>query len=172
MKTTKNCLHCSLPFNPTRSDAVYCGIRCRWDAWRERKEQNKESKVMVHPAAIRLLTDATWDFAHNILWGGEAFSLAEEKLAKKYISEYYGEIPAERFTATAHRHFSAYCERVLLAKEYVDRYPHRYIPHPCIWLNKTNPKGFAGTKDWYQRRQDARQLREALQILYREGAFA
>ena len=111
---------------------------------------------MVHPAAIRLLTDATWDFAHTILWGGFPFSEAEVKLAKLYIQEYYEEIPAEEFTATAHRHFTAYCERILLAKEYVNRFSHRYIPHPCIWLNKLNPKGFAGTKSWYLKNLERR----------------
>lgn len=115
-----------------------------------------KSKMRVHPAAIRLLTDATWDFAHSILWGGFPFSKAETHLAKLFIKEYYDEIPAEKFSETAHRHFTAYCERVLLAKNYVSRFPHRYIPHPCIWLHKENPKGFAGTKAWYLRNLERR----------------
>jgi hypothetical protein len=114
------------------------------------------SKMRVHPAAIQLLTDATWDFAHSVLWGGHPFSNAERELSKLFIEEYYEEIPAEQFTATAHKHFTAYCERILLAKEYVSRFAHRYIPHPCIWLNKENPKGFAGTKAWYLRNLERR----------------
>lgn len=106
-------------------------------------------KTRVHPAAIRLLTNATWDFAHRILWNNYPFSEAENELSKLYIMQYYESIPAEEFTATAHKQFTAFCERILLAKEYVSRFTHRYIPHPCIWLNKMNPKGFAGTKAWY-----------------------
>ena len=113
-----------------------------------RTVKNK-SKMRVHPAAIGLLTDATWDFAHSILWSRYPFSKGEIALAKIYIREYYEEISAEEFTETAHKHFTAYCERIFLAKEYVSRFSHRYIPHPCIWLNKLNPKGFAGTKTWY-----------------------
>ncbi len=127
------------------------------------------SKMRVHPAAIRLLVNATWDFAHNILWGGYPFSKTEIALAKLYIQEYYEEIPAEEFTATAHKHFTAYCERVLLAKEYVNRFSHRYIPHPCIWLNKENPKGFAGTKAWYLRNLEKRKIRIAVCELFNEA---
>ena len=115
-----------------------------------------KSKMRVHPAAIQLLTDATWDFAHNILWNAYPFSKAEVELSKLFIKEYYKEIPAEKFTATAHNHLTGYCERILLAKEYVSRFSHRYIPHPCIWLNKENPKGFAGTKAWYLRNLEKR----------------
>jgi len=111
--------------------------------------KTNQNKFRVHPAAIRLLTDATWEFAHTMLWNGSPFSKGEIALAKIYIREYYEEIPAEEFTATASKHFSAYCARILLAREYVSRFSHRYIPHPCIWFDKRNPKGFAGTKRWY-----------------------
>ncbi len=120
-----------------------------------RTNQNNP-KMRVHPAAIRLLTESTWEFAHSILWGKHPFSNAEIALAKIYIREYYEEIPAEEFASTAHRHLTACCERILLAKEYVSRFSHRYIPHPCIWFNKRNPKGFAGTKAWYLRNQEKR----------------
>lgn len=112
------------------------------------------TKTMVHPSAIRLLTDATWDFAHRNLWCEFPFSEAEIALSKLYIKEYYNEIPAEKFTEIAHKLFTAYCERILLAKEYVSRFSHRYIPHPCLWLNRKYPKGFAGTKQWYLRNQE------------------
>ena len=120
------------------------------------EKNHQKNRTVVHPSSIQLLTDATWEFAHTILWNGYPFSKIEIALAKIYIKEYYEEIPAEEFAATAHRHFTAYCERVLLAKEYVSRFSHRYIPHPCLWLNKLNPKGFAGTKSWYLRNLEQR----------------
>ncbi len=119
-----------------------------------------KAKSIVHPAAIRLLTDATWDFAHAILWNRHPFSKAETELSKLYIQEYYENILAEKFTAAAHKYFTAYCERILLAKKYVGRFPHRYLPHPCIWLNKMNPKGFAGTKRWYVENVEKRRRQE------------
>ena len=136
-------------------------------------KNHNTSKTVVHPAAIRLLTDATWEFAHNILWSGFPFSKGEINLAKIYIREYYQEIPAEEYTETASKHFTAYCERILLAKEYVKRFPHRYIPHPCLWFDKRNPKGFAGTKRWYLENLEKRErcskcaMRESIQELFR-----
>lgn len=109
------------------------------------------TKTKIHPAAIALLTDATWEFAHSILWDNFPFSEAEANLSKTYIREYYEAIPPEQFGRDASRHFTGYCERILLARNYVSRFPWRYIPHPCIWLNRCNPKGFAGTKQWYDR---------------------
>jgi hypothetical protein len=126
---------------------------------------SNKGKIRVHPGAIKLLTDSTWEFAHNILWSDHYFSEAETRLAKTFIKEYYEGIPAERFSATASKHFTSYCERVLLAKRYVDRFPHRYIPHPCIWLNKNNPKGFAGTKSWHDSEQRKRRLQRLLSEL-------
>ena len=113
------------------------------------KTIKNKSKMRVHPASIRLLTNATWEFAQSILWNGYPFSKSEVELSKLFIRDYYEDIPAEQFSETAHKHLTAYCERILLAKNYVSKFSHRYIPHPCIWLNKENPKGFAGTKRWY-----------------------
>ena len=153
MKKGKKCQHCNELFYFKRDDAKYCCDSCKVRAWQKRKEQEREKenngKLIVHPSSVKLLTDATWEFAHSILWNGYPFSKGEINLAKLFIREYYDEIPAEKFTETAHRHFTAYCERILLAKEYVSRFSYRYIPHPCIWLDKENPKGFAGTKRWY-----------------------
>lgn len=129
------------------------------------RTNSTKGKIRVHPASIRLLTESTWEFAHNILWSNISFSEAETELAKKYIKEYYEAIPAERFSEIAPKHFTGYCERVLLAKRYVDRFSHRYIPHPCIWLNKNNPKGFAGTKAWYDNVQRKRRLEKIISEL-------
>lgn len=114
-----------------------------------RKISAAKQKTLVHPATIDFYTDATWEFACNILWNGHPFSQSEINLAKLYIKDYYLEIPAEKFSETINKHFAAYCERILLARNYVSRHAQRYIPHPCIWLSKENPKGFAGTKRWY-----------------------
>lgn len=113
------------------------------------KADKKQAKIIVHPATIRLLTDATWEYAHRMLWNNHSFSQYETQQAKSFIREYYESIPAGKFSAGMHRFFSGYCIRIQMAREYVLRRTYRYIPHPCIWLDKRNPKGFAGTKSWY-----------------------
>ncbi|MBX7094722.1 MAG: hypothetical protein K1X56_08380 [Flavobacteriales bacterium] len=38
------------------------------------------TKIKVHPAAIAIFTDASWEFAHKQLWKNYPFSQAEEHL--------------------------------------------------------------------------------------------
>jgi hypothetical protein len=102
--------------------------------------------VPVNPT-VELLTEATWSFAHSVLWNGHPFCESTTTLSKKLIREYYENIPEEKIKFIS-EYFSRYCERVVLAKAYINRFSHRYIPHPCVWLNRKNPKGFAGTKVW------------------------
>ena len=107
------------------------------------------TQVKVHPAAIELLTDLSWEFAHEQLWKNYPFSKAEKDVAKNFISEYYKDILPELFSAFAAKQFNAFRERILKAKRYVERYPSRYIPHPGLYFNPENKKGFAGTLRWY-----------------------
>ena len=107
------------------------------------------TKIKVHPAAISLLTDASWEFAHAQLWKNYPFSKAEEQVAKNFISEYYKDILPELFHAYAGKQLNAFFDRILMAKRYVERYPSRYIPHPGLYFNPSNTKGFVGTLRWY-----------------------
>jgi hypothetical protein len=115
------------------------------------RTNSNKGKTYVHPLTLKLMVDATWQFAHTVLWNNQRFTKVETELSKHFIREYYEAIPAEQFLETASQHLSAYCTRIILARDYVRRSPYRYIPHPCIWLNRRYPKGFAGTKKWYER---------------------
>ncbi len=119
----------------------------------ERAAKSKPCKtiVRVHPASLQLMVDVSWDFAHHQLWNDYPFSEEEIAKAKKYIRRYYRAIHPARFTRTANNRLKVFCERVMLAKKYVLRFPYRYIPSPCIWFNPKNAKGFRGTKEWYER---------------------
>lgn len=119
----------------------------------ERAAKSKPCKtiVRVHPASLQLMVDVSWDFAHHQLWNDYPFSEEEIAKAKKYIRRYYRAIHPARFTRTANNRLKVFCERVMLAKKYVLRFPYRYIPCPCIWFNPKNAKGFRGTKEWYER---------------------
>jgi hypothetical protein len=112
----------------------------------ENMKASNKGKVLVHPASIERLTDSTWMFAHAILWEKHEFSQAEVSLAKVYIREYYQRIPAETFGEHASEYFLEYFERVVETKRYLHRFPHRYIPHPCIWVSKPQDDYFFGTR--------------------------
>lgn len=120
------------------------------------------STAKIHPASIDFFVNATWNFAKCVLWNKEYFTEAEVSLSKQYIREFYENIPAEKFNSSSKRYFIQYCERVLLAKNYIDRFAHRFIPHPCIWLDRNYNKGFAGTKYWYEQIQAGRIFNEDL----------
>jgi hypothetical protein len=134
-----------------------------------RKTQSPTKKNVPVNQTVELLTNATWSFAHSVLWNGHPFSEETTILCKKYIREYYENIPKEKIKF-APNYFSRYCERVTLAKAYVNKHPGRYIPHPAIWLNRNNPKGFAGTKTWLQRIMERRKMENTIlqSVLYSE----
>ena len=75
-----------------------------------------KSITITHPASIRLLTDATWDFARVTLWKRFPFYEREIEIHKNYIREYYENIPAESFAETARKYFIGYCARIVLLK--------------------------------------------------------
>jgi len=110
------------------------------------KRSTKQGTIYIHPASIKLLTEATWKFAKKTLWGELSPGKSETRLCKFLIREYYEAIPAELFSKTISQHYLSFCERILLVKNYTDRFPSQYIPHPTIWLNIRYAKGFAKAK--------------------------
>jgi len=93
---------------------------------------------------IEQLTNTAWNFAFTALWNNSVFSKTEIEEAKKCI---------QQFLLTAKcpiKAYKAFCQRVLLARQYVTSQPNRFIPLPTIWLDKTNASGFAGTREWYR----------------------
>lgn len=123
-----------------------------------KKVVQEKPKTIVLPGIIELLVIATWNFSRAILWNGQKFTTAEIELSKQLIRQYYASISPDEFSFKAKEFFIQYLERVMLAKAYCERSDYRFIPHPCIWLNKEFTKGFAGTKSWYSRIKEQRQL--------------
>lgn len=103
------------------------------------KNNSTHSKVVVHPASIEVLANATWDFAKRVLWGKFNFGEDEILLAKSYIREHYEDIPPEKFQGESFYRFESYCWRIIAAKQ---NYWYEFT-HPCIWFNKLNPEGFS-----------------------------
>lgn len=113
-----------------------------------RTEHRKKKAIMrVHPAAIALLRDTTWAYAHYHLWRGFAFGPLEVVLAKTHIEEQYREIPPEHFQKLAGLYLADYCDMILLSAHYVRTHPDFSLPLPHVWLDGNHPKGFYAILD-------------------------
>ena len=44
MKNKIECIECKIKYEPSRSDQKFCSDTCRWNAWREREKNKKETK--------------------------------------------------------------------------------------------------------------------------------
>ena len=92
---------------------------------------------------IDKLTNIAWSFANTALWNSCIFSEKEIAAAKLNIAALL--LAAKNPT----RSYNIFCQRVLLARQYVLASPTRFIPLPSVWLDNQNQLGFAGTKAWY-----------------------
>lgn len=112
-------------------------------------EQYFTSHLRPHLYAVKDNTDETklisaaWTFAYTALWNCMHFSPKEIAIAKQSISDLFTPVNNKQEA------FIIFCERVLLARKYILSDKKRFIPLPSVWLNKHNPKGFAGTKKWH-----------------------
>ena len=93
--------------------------------------------------ATEKLVNSAWNFAFTALWNNSVFSKAEIATAKESITEFLAAFKDKE------KGYSIFCQRVLLARQYVTAKLNRFIPLPSIWLDKNNASGFAGTKEWY-----------------------
>jgi hypothetical protein len=96
------------------------------------------------------LAATAWHFAHCLLWNALEFSAEEERRAQEQI---HALLTARGDVRKA---FQAFCQRVLLAQQYVSRREDSYLPLPTQWLNPGNEQGFAGTRNWLRRIETAR----------------
>ncbi len=93
---------------------------------------------------IDKLVSNAWNFSFTALWNNASFSEKEIAAAQAVIREF---ISAYKKPEKGYKDF---CQRVLLARNYISGHAGRYIPLPSVWLNKENSTGFAGTKKWYK----------------------
>lgn len=100
-------------------------------------------------ASITRNADTVWKCAHRYLWNNYPFSQKEINQAKNFIKEFFEEITHEFYLEKVTDKLKEFCLRVFLACDYVKRKSGRFIPHPVIWFNPSNPHGFMGTKKWY-----------------------
>jgi hypothetical protein len=91
------------------------------------------------------LVNGAWLFAHTVLWHSQEFNEAEVELAKEEIEK----LILHPSLLVSREKFIAFCERVLLTYQYLQRKPNRFVPHPLKWLSPHYEHGYAGTKSWY-----------------------
>ena len=97
---------------------------------------------------INRYTDEAWEFAESVLYPKNTFTEQQVILSKLYIAEYFSLIRKDDFIAHSQKLFLHFCERILLAKKYVDKVPSRFIPVPWTWFDKHFAGGFKGTLAW------------------------
>jgi hypothetical protein len=89
------------------------------------------------------LAKAGWQLCQSLLWSNQQFTEAEIEMAEELIELYLSK------TENHSRRFISFCERVQLAKDYLQNNPSRFVPHPLKWLSPFFEHGFYGTKNWY-----------------------
>jgi hypothetical protein len=99
--------------------------------------------ALFETSPVENLVNTAWNFAYSSLWNGTQFSQKEIRYAKEKIEEYF------TLAENPRKAFLSFCQRVLLARQYVSTARGRYLPLPSVWFDKNNEYGFVGTKDWY-----------------------
>lgn len=104
-----------------------------------------KEKFQNRTEAKARLVNGAWLFAHTLLWHTQDFNEAEIELAKAEIES----IILHPSLFVSREKFIAFCERVLLAYQYLQRKENRYVPHPLKWLSPHYEHGYKGTRAWY-----------------------
>jgi hypothetical protein len=96
---------------------------------------------------IEHLLHTAWNLCSTALWNDSEFSDKEKDEARNIIKQYLAQ------ATDPYKAYLAFCERVLLARQYIHRYARSssYLPLPTEWLDQNNMSGFTGTKKWYER---------------------
>ena len=116
----------------------------------KRKTKEIEKEKLIH--GVWLVTQSTF-------WNNKEFSVSEQETLKELIAGHFKHKHA--YTTT----FKELCERICLAKRYVDRKQGRYIAKPVDWLNVHYRNGLSGTANWLE---EVKEQRKTVP-LYNEG---
>lgn len=102
-----------------------------------------EKSKQEYNLQVQYLSQLAWQIAYTALWNGEQFSAVEKEKAKELITAFINEQPNPK------KAYSAFAQRVLLAKQYISTHPGTWAPIPTQWLSLANKNGFAGTQRWF-----------------------
>jgi DNA-binding Lrp family transcriptional regulator len=115
-----------------------------------RVDKSGDRNVPPDPArdnSLNLYTSLLWLMARNLLYKDVDLTERQVLIAKKLIRKLY-EPASTANLPNVHQH---YIERISLVAKYVRKDPlNRYVPLPYRYFDTNNPKGFVGTRKWYQ----------------------
>lgn len=80
-------------------------------------EKQQETKMRIHPEAVKHLSDQSWEFMCKIYWKEQVLSEEESDFIKSCISEYYRSIPSEVFSERSIVYLRNFRWQILRAKE-------------------------------------------------------
>lgn len=80
-------------------------------------EKQQETKMRIHPEAVKNLSDQSWEFMRKIYWKEQVLSEEESDFIKSCISEYYCSIPPETFSEKSSVYLRNFRWQILRAKE-------------------------------------------------------
>jgi len=91
---------------------------------------------------VNQLVKCAWQIAYTALWNTQQFTPEEIEAAKVFISNFILQQQSHK------SQYTAFVQRVLLARQYINSHPGTYIPVPTQWFDAGNKMGFEGTKNW------------------------
>lgn len=97
-----------------------------------------------------MMVKAAWNITYTSLWNTWTLSAYELNGSKNFIRNFIVN------SSDTFKGYQEYCQRVLLAREYIIKNPDKYVPVPSKWFHTNNCNGFAGTSRWFLNTQDIR----------------
>lgn len=134
-------------------------------AQRERKINTKRTSLHAikgfkgQEEILQTAINAAWNVARTSLWNTCIFSAKETEDAKEWIRFYFLQCK------DINKAYAAFCQRVLLTRQYLGGGSNRYVSLPSVWFNPENKHGFAGTRNWYLQ---LKAIRESLPLYKKE----
>lgn len=80
-------------------------------------EKQQEARFRIHPEAVKVLSDESWDFMCKTYWKQQVLSEEEKTFVKSCIIEYYCSIPPETFSEKSSVYHRIFRWQILRAKE-------------------------------------------------------
>ncbi len=89
-----------------------------------------------------------WKLALEKLYGDTQLTKNQHKIAIQLLLKWYSPVGNEKLKYV----HQVYKERIAIVEKYIRKDPSsRFVTLPYLYFDPSNPKGFAGTKSWYEK---------------------
>ena len=110
----------------------------------QRRAERLEVSDPARCSSIENYVWLLWRLAKNTIYKEVYLTENQEKIAQSLLFQWYEPVASSKLSKV-HR---SYCERIGLAKKYLDKDKSRFVLLPFQYFDPTNPNGFTGTKKW------------------------